>query len=185
MKIVLPDAVIELVRVELDRADVSQWHIGDMLVSIVEELGILYERSGVRSARAAIIRELATRTGRDASTLRDRHLMAAFYPPEVRASYDALTYHQLRACKSAGDNWRQYADWALDNLPAPVALIRARIKHNGDTPPLWLTRFERLIDQAQSLIETPETPIPIVQLTTSFISAAEAAAKDWVIRSAE
>jgi len=66
--------------------------------------------------------------------MRDRESLARFFPPEVREEYP-FTYSQWRALRSAGSAWREYANWAADNLPAPVALIRAQIKSNGDLQP--------------------------------------------------
>jgi len=159
----LPDEVIERARQLQSEAEGHQWHVGDFLVEVVDELGNYYTRQGVRNARAEIIRQLANGVGADASTLRDRECMARFYPLSIRREYNVLTYHQLRACKSAGERWREYADWALDNLPAPVALIRASIKHNGDLPPAWVGRWERMLAIADLLAADEQTP-PVVRL---------------------
>ena len=157
-KIRLPDEVIEYFRQLLDSAESTQWKIGRGLVDLVDEMSPVWERSGVKHARAAIIRQLAVANGVSDSTLRDRESMARFYPPEVQAEYAVLTYHQLRACKSAGEQWRCYADWAVSNLPAPVALIRARVKCNGDLPPAWIGRWERLQELAELLVGDDLTP---------------------------
>ena len=152
----LPDEVIEATRQLLHEGEGYQWRVGDHLAAVVDGFGHVLKRSEV-------IRQLANGVGADASTLRDRECMARFYPPSLRREYDSLTYHQLRACKSAGERWREYADWALDNLPAPVSLIRASIKHNGDLPPAWVGRWERMLVMADLLVVDEQTP-PVVRL---------------------
>jgi hypothetical protein len=153
--------VIEPLRQLVNDADGHQWIIGDYLVDVVDELEAAYSGMGLRNARAWLIRHMAIRVGADTSTLRDRASMCTFYPPDVRREYDALSYHQLRACKSAKDKWREYADWAMENLPAPVALIRARVKHNGDLPPAWIGRWERVLSLADLLADDAEAPAPV------------------------
>jgi hypothetical protein len=161
----LPDEVIETARQLLDSCNEYQWGIGDLLVEVVDELTVAasgFQTHGSGLSRSGIIRELSIRTGTDASTLRDRECMARFYPVPLRQEYSALTYYQLRACKSAGpDHWRAHADWALDNLPAPSALIRARVKHNGELPPAWVSRWERLCELAELLLSDDQTPADI------------------------
>jgi hypothetical protein len=165
----LPDDLIESLRQVINDADRHQWATGDFLVGIVDELEDNYTRLGVRHARAWLIQHMANRVGCDASTLRDREAMARFYPGPVRARYDALSYHQLRACKAAGNQWQEYADWALDNLPAPVATIRAKIKHNGDLPPAWVSRWERVQVLCEALKDDAQAP-PGVRLAARLIS---------------
>ena len=162
----LPDKVIEYTRQLLETQDGHQWKLGDHLVSVCEELagyyaGLLNEgdlERAVRKARAHIIKQLANRTGADRSTLRDRQNVARFFPPDIRGRYSVLSYSQMRACKAAGDRWEEYAIWACDNLPAPVAIIRARIKYNGDLPPVWIARWERIQRLGEILYEDEEAP---------------------------
>lgn len=164
----LPDEAIEQLRQLLDRAESNNWLIGDHVNSVVSECQAWFEKAGFRHARAEIIRQLANATGRDPSTLRDRSAMANFYSPAVRQEFDALSWSQFRAVKSAGDKWREYADWALDNLPAPVAAIRAKIKYNGDGVPVWVSRWERLLQLAELLARDPSAPED-VQATGDWI----------------
>ncbi len=140
----LPDAAIEECRQLISAADNMQFGIGDWLVILVDEVAPQWKAAGVRFPRAEIIRQLSGSTGADASTLRDRESMARFFPVPVRSGYDMLTYHQLRACKAAGEKWREYAEWARGNLPAPVAVIRAKVAGNGHLPPAWESRWERV-----------------------------------------
>jgi hypothetical protein len=156
--IILPDAIIEHLRQLADSNERGQWEIGDFLVSVLDELGPAFESMGVKRARPSIIRQLANRTGLDSSTLRDRESMCRFFPVKARDHYHALTYHQLRSCKSAGDNWRKYADWALVNLPAPVSVIRAKVKANGHECPAWVSRWDRMTGLADVVLCDTDSP---------------------------
>lgn len=161
LTIKLPDEVIEHTRQLILSSDGHQWVIGDHLVAVVDEFGHMIPRH-------EIIRQLSGAVGADPSTLRDREIMARFFDRGVRAEYDMLTYSQLRACKSSGERWREYADWAAANLPAPVALIRARVKHNGHLPPAWVSRWERVLSIA-ALIAADEDAPPVVRLAARLL----------------
>lgn len=147
----LPDVIVEHVRQLQGDAEGHQWRVGDSLVDIVDELEGRYTALGVRRARAWLIGHISDRIGADRSTLRDRESVCRFFPPAVRQQYDVLSWSQFRAVKSAGDDWRQYADWALENLPAPVRVIRARIKNNGHDVAPWVGRWDRLQSIAEKL----------------------------------
>jgi len=133
----------------------SNWQQGDFLVDVVAELGSIIPR-------AEIHKQLAAAVGADRSTMRDRELMSRFW--HDREQYAPLTYSQLRACKSAGDRAREYAEWALANLPAPVALIRAHIKHNGDLQPAWIARWDRVRELCELLAADKDTPARVRQV---------------------
>lgn len=150
--ITLPDEFIEGVRQRLETAEGYQWELGDYLVEAEDEIIPHLSRQGIRYPRAYLIREIASRVGCDTSTLRDRASMARFYPAPIRQEYTPLTYYQLRACKTAGiDRWRTHAEWALANLPAPVAAIRAHVKNNGHLPPAWEGRWARVLELCEQI----------------------------------
>ena len=161
----LPEQLIEAFRQLLDDGEAYQWAVGDFITDAIAEF------PGIE--RAELIRSLADRTGADRSTLRDRHNMARFYPKEVRREYDMLTYSQLRACKSAGDRWREYADWAADNMPAPVAVIRARVKNNGHDQPAWVHRWESLYGIAQQIKDDTAAPFAVRAAASAVILTQE------------
>ena len=169
----LPDEVIERARQLQSEAEGHQWHVGDFLVEVVDELGNYYTRQGVRNARAEIIRQLATGIGCDTSTLRDRESMARVWPAGLRKTLEPLTYSQLRACKRAGDHRLEYAEWALANLPAPVAAIDAKIKHNGDDVPVWQSRWESLLRLAGLLAEDKAAPLRVRALCAELMRDSE------------
>jgi len=147
----LPDDVILEFRRLFEANDAYQFAIGDKLVDLVDEFAHVIKRS-------EILRQLSGATGADPSTLRDRETMARWFSPEVRAEYEVLSYSQLRACKSAGTQWREYAEYAVNNLPAPVAAIRSRIKHNGDMIPVWQARWERILELCELMVNDNAAP---------------------------
>jgi hypothetical protein len=146
----LGDEIIEALRQPLDDGDRYQFAVGDFISEILEEFDHI--------KRSDLIKQMADRTGADRSTLRDRHNVAKFYPKETRKEYDMLSYSQLRACKAAGDEWRKYAEWAVKHLPAPVAMIRARIKSNGDNEPYWISRWARMQNIARLIVADADAP---------------------------
>ncbi len=157
----LPDQVIETLRQLLDDGDYHQFTVGDFIIDVLDEFPNI--------PRADVIRQLADRTGSDRSTLRDRHNVARFYPKEVRQEFDMLTWSQLRACKVAGPEWREYAEWAAGHMPAPVAVIRARIKNDGNDKPAWEYRWDSMQRIAGQLVEDTEAPKRVRKLARLVI----------------
>ncbi len=148
--VVLPDQLIETLRQLLDDGEAYQWATGRFICDALDEFPDVN--------RSELIIQMADRTGANRSTLRDRHNMAKFYPAEVVVQYDMLSYSQLRACKSAGDEAHQYLEWATNNLPAPVAVIRARIDNNGHDQPAWVHRWEAVQRLAQQIADDQDAP---------------------------
>jgi hypothetical protein len=153
----LPEDVVENVRQLLHGSEGYQWAVGDYLVDVLDELSSTWATK-CRNPRAKIIRELAQQTGADTSTLRDRESMCRFFPPRIREKCEPLTWSQLRACKAAGPQWQEYAVWAIDNLPCPVSMIRAKIRGNGDLAPAWVSRWDRVRDLCTLLERDPQAP---------------------------
>ena len=160
--LVLPDDVVEGLRQLQDDSEGVQFQVGDYLVSVTDEFGHI-------AKRAEIIRQLADRTGRDASTYRDRETVCRFFPPEVRARYEGFTYSHWRALKYAGNHWREYADLLAGDISLPVSKLRAVIKHNGHLPPAWAGRWERVSVLCEALKGDSEAP-PEVRLAARLIS---------------
>jgi hypothetical protein len=147
----LPDELIEELRQIQGDTEARQWVVGDFLVGVVDELGSQYERIGVRHARAWLLSHMAARIGCDPSTLRDRECMARFFPAAVREEYPFM-WSQWRALKSAGENWREHAEYWAVNLPAPVAAIRERVKSGGAVrAEPWEARWERVQELAEQI----------------------------------
>jgi len=154
--VVLPEQVIEALRQLLDDGDRHQFVVGDFICDVLDEFPEV--------SRSDLIIQMADRTGANRSTLRDRHNVARFYPEEVRKEFDMLTWSQFRACKSAGDSWREYMEWAAANMPAPVAVIRARIKNNGHDEPAWVHRWEGMQRLAGMIVDDTEAPKKVKEL---------------------
>jgi len=150
MRIQLPDDAVETLRQLTGDSDRVQWAIGDVSLALVDELGGMYGKAPVRM-------RIAAETGLAPETVRDREGMARFYPEHVRQTYQVLGYHQMRACKAAGNEWEKYAEWAVQSgdeyggRPAPVAAIRAKIKGEGDDIPAWVKRWDRLVELAETI----------------------------------
>jgi len=180
----LPDALIDELVTLLDKAEPMQWAIGEFIVKVWEELGDAYanvfkQRNTTWSAAYAksrahawFVAHLAERTGTDVSTLRDRESMVGFWG-EHRRDYEQYTYHQLRAYKAAGDNWRQVmreceleADkWG--KLPS-VRDIRNYIRDNGGKP-AWENRWKRFIRLAELLAEDEDAPNDVREVAGTVI----------------
>lgn len=171
-QVLISDEIIEDFRAIYDSASGLQWATGDYLVDVVDELAPKFgvtldddnQSQAYHRARANIIRQLANGVGCDTTTLYDREGMSRFYPSDVRQDYHMLSYHQLRACKSAGENWKTWADWARDNLPAPVSLIRAKIKSKGHDEQPWVGRWQRIIVLAGAIRDDPDAPQRLRQI---------------------
>ncbi len=156
----LPDGLIETLRQLLDDGDKHQFIVGDFICDVLIEFPEV--------KRSNLIKQMADRTGADRSTLRDRHNCASFFPKEIRQEFDMLSYSQMRACKAAGDKWRKYAEWAAGHLPAPVAMIRRRIKNNGHDEPYWISRWARMQNIARLMVVDPAVP-PKVKLVCQAV----------------
>lgn len=160
----LPDEIIEHLRQLQGDAEKGQWLVGDFLVGVVDELAEIYERAGVRKARTWLVRHMANRIGVDETTLRDRECVARFFPQEARDKYP-FSWSQWRALKSAGDKWEEYAVWATENLPAPVMMIREKIKGNGDAEPKWIYKWNKAMEFFEDISLDEEVPVMIRSFT--------------------
>jgi hypothetical protein len=171
-QVLISDEIIETFRAIYDSSSGLQWSTGDYLVEVVDELAPQFgamlgddnTSQAFHRARASIIKQLAYGVGCDTTTLYDREGMSRFYSEYERKEYHMLTYHQLRACKSAGNNWRTWAEWARSNLPAPVAMIRAKIKQGGREEPSWISRWQRIIVLAGAIRDDSDAPQRLRQL---------------------
>jgi len=160
----LPDDLIDAVsQLNSDEGSI-QWAMGDLLAAAVDEMGPVYAThpgiGSLRRARTYILRKIGDLAGVDDSTLRDRETVCRFFTPKMRLEYDGFTYHQWRAFKSAGGQWRKYAEQAAQNLPAPVRVIRGWIKDdkNEVVIPAWQRMLDKFIDIAWSLERDEAAP---------------------------
>ena len=168
-RVELPTDAVEILRQLTGDSDRVQWAIGEVSAALVDELAGFYGKAPVRQ-------RIAIETGLAPETVRDREAMARFYPEHVRQAYPALGYHQLRACKGAGERWEEYASWAVESAdqyggrPAPVVAIRARIKQNGDQDPGWVRKWERVIELMELLADDQELPELNREIVIKFLA---------------
>ena len=153
----LPDKYINRARFLLESGEVYQWELGDLIEEGVQEIVRVRTSTFAGYSRANLIRELATGTGADESTLRDRHSMARAFPPEIRVKYQPLTYSQLRACRYAGERMYEYAELACAGLWS-VRKIRYEVSSNGHADPIWIARWDRVLELAAQIAGDSEAP---------------------------
>lgn len=163
---VLPERAVELLHAYRDGEDSQQWALGDLAVALRAKL------CKRRGDWIRLCRRLAIEASCDESTVRDRHNMAQFFDGS-REEFSVLSFHQLRACRSAGDAWRTYAERAITSAddyagkPAPVNVIRAWIREDRksasdkeDELPRWeqlLTSIIEMCDAIRRMDDAPET----------------------------
>ena len=168
----LPKDFIETARTLADAPEHYQFQLGDLINNKVAQYESLTDR---RRARWHVIHELNNNAVADESTLRDRSVMAAFWSPDMREEYDMLSYSQKRAIKAAGVLWKEYAEWTLQHLPAPVWLIRKRIKDKGDGEerrPGWERMLDKFIDIAYALERDESAPCWVRQAARHVVEIA-------------
>lgn len=159
-----------------DRESASLWEWADLLAALDTEL------CRNRGDQARLLSLVAGRASLDKSTLRHRLNMGRTFTPDVRAQVDdVLSYSQLEACRAAGDDWRQYALWAIESAddfggtPAPVGAIRKRIRDDAGgakppTEPPWRQKCQRIIDLADSARRERDTPDAVRDVLARFAS---------------
>jgi len=154
----LPEEVLDRAVALCERSEVYQWELGDFLIEVEDEYASVLAHA-VKDVGRWMIQQLAKERMLDASTLRDRRSMARFYPPPIREQYiPPLNYSMLRACKSAGDKWKCYADAALDEPSISVHRMRAMIRKNGDKTPAFVDRWERIVTLCIAMVEDKGAP---------------------------
>lgn len=162
----LPNEVFETLRTMLGKGDRLQWDMGAFLEEVWSEAGSYYTKQwGEKKGRAEYIRDCATNSGADESTLRDRINMRRFFTDADITVWDMYTYHQMRALKSAGpDEWEVFANWGLtaghDGKLASVKQIRREIKiaNQDEVDPEWKVKFDRVKETLAQLTDDIDTP---------------------------
>ena len=116
MKFQIPDEALLQLRDLLEQDATMQWEIGRFIAVYWEEVLKYVDTRDTREAHAEVIRQFATGTGADRTTLRDREKMWLFFTDEDRARFPTFTYHQFRALRKAGPNdWERWAELAALN----------------------------------------------------------------------
>lgn len=135
----IPDEALLYLRDLAEQDTDVQWQVGDLMVDVWDELRNAVDNP--RTAHASMIRQFAKASGIAQSTLRERENVARFFDKWTRS--DVLTYHQHRAIKSAGDDWRKWMVWALDTN-ASVDQIRRAIAEEQNPEPAWKKRLVQI-----------------------------------------
>ena len=165
----LPDEVFTQLTYMLEQGEKWQWKIGRFINEVWEEVqpyvilkaGETHTQA-IRREHAFLIRSLAEGTGADRSTLNDRQNMATFFSVANREKYHMLTYSQLRACKSEGEDWETWADWALTNgfhgRPAGVHTIRKAQALKKNPEFMWVRNLRKIEELAEKIMHDQDTP---------------------------
>ena len=165
----LPDEVFVQLSHMLEQGDKWQWKIGVFINEVWEEVQVYVVRKdkethaqAVRREHAFLIRSLAEGTGSSRSTLNDRQNMATFFSTTDREKYHMLTYSQLRACKSEGEDWETWAKWALTNgfhgRPAGVHTIRKAQAKKNNPEFMWVRNLRKIGDLADKILHDQDAP---------------------------
>jgi len=168
----LPDDVIESFRDLAGNDEDVRWARGDFIATIVDEAMEELRHTPDEKPRVArwVIRELARETGGERDDLSRCYLMADFYPPDVRSKYiPPLTFHKLRACRSAGEQWQKYADLATDDLSITCEALWAMVSRNGDEQPRWLYWLGRAQNYAERLANDETAPLAVREAARDFL----------------
>lgn len=163
----LPDDLVEALRQLCDDADREAFRIGRFLADAWDEFGGVYTAlhgGNERAAHAWFIGYLAARTGREASTLRDRERVARYVTPDMAAEHP-FTFHQWRAIMSAEPERRgDYIAWMHaeaerngGGFPS-VAAIRDEIAADRAGAPAWVRRYARVQRAAAALASDAQVP---------------------------
>lgn len=156
-RFILPDEICNQIEALKSQEEHPRWEIGMISQELVDEFGGTHGKSIVRKA-------VAVEYGCSTSTVADREGMVRFYPRSLRDDsdfahiFDVLSYHQLRACKTAGPTrWQEYADWAVESAddfggrPAPVDAIRKKIKGVSRDDPNWIRMTLRIANLSEDI----------------------------------
>ncbi len=161
----LPDDVQVILIQKADEIDRNYWDIGDICVTLEDELGAYYELCQIR----AVVSDC---TRWKPETLRDIIWMCRRIPPSKRI-YE-LSRHQYRACLAAGDLWENYAQRAqikLNGKPTPVSVIRQWVTDGDDNIDDWERWWNRMYKNALHI--TSEAPESVWEICQQIIEAQE------------
>jgi hypothetical protein len=158
MKFQIPDEALFQLRSMLEQEGKHQWEIGKFLSDYWEEMLKYIHPGEAREQHAEMIRQFAKGTQADRTTLRDRKNMWTFFTDADRLEFEEYTYHWFRALKSAGkDNWREYADRAVEK-DWSVAQVRRAIKKDKDPYLLLVKDLDSIEKKARKLMDSEDTP---------------------------
>lgn len=146
----LPDEVYTQLTYLLSQKEDLQWEIGDFIVDLWSEIEKYTPENDRRKEHATLLKDLSENTGSHYGTLRNLERMSGFYKPEWRQRWQPeLSYYQLRAAKTAGDEWERWCEWAVgegsfNGRPASGDRIREAITGKK-------TNFQRVYERLDSI----------------------------------
>ena len=159
MRVQIPDEALDQLERLLEEDGGIQWEIGDFLVAFWEEMKRYLPTAEQKEAHAELIRQFATGTRADRTTLRDRKAMSVFFPVRVRDRFPMFSYHQFRALRSAGEeDWWAWAELAADEGWS-VAKIRKQIKGEEDPLKKLLEELDSIEAKALKIIFDETQPV--------------------------
>jgi hypothetical protein len=163
-----PDDLIERLQQNTEDEDKARWDDGDVTADIVDEFGEQYGKGLVR-------KRVAIEAGLSSGTIRQREDMSRFFAFPDRVIYDVLTWSQLRACKPAGIDWRDLADWAIESAddfggrPAPVdAIVAKRLSDDGKLPPTWKDKLDKVMEALSEIVTMDDVPKDVIDAVEKF-----------------
>jgi hypothetical protein len=160
IQIQIPDEALDQLRTLLEKDGQMQWIIGDFIVDFWTEVQKYVDTSDTREAHAEVIRQFASGTGADRTTLRDREKMSMFFTKADRARFPLFTYHQFRALRKAGEGWEEYAEIAANNGYS-VAQIRNLIDTEEAPMEVLKKRIAKLCRATWKIMDDETVPMEV------------------------
>jgi hypothetical protein len=164
--VILPDEVFTQLRYLLDQGDMIQWRTGDFILDVWAEIAKYSPPGDHKKDHAIMITQMASRTGADKSTLRSRERVSEFFDEDMRNKWQPpYSYSQMKALRTAGDEWETVAEWGLDggwnNGVATTDEIRDKISGQRDPKELLLKRLVSMEKTARRIIDDEATPVDV------------------------
>lgn len=155
-----------------EQGDRSAWGIGDIALTLVEEL------PGVE--KQEIYKAVGLFSNRVPATVRDYCYVSKSVPVRIRNEYDMLGRHHFKALipHVEDGNWAALCDtvlsWADDyggQVP-PVWVVREKLAGNED--PMWLRRLSRARASAAKIADDEEAPFDVRGYSNEYVRNTEA-----------
>ena len=157
MKFQIPDEALTQLRTLLEEDGTMQWEIGKFIAVYWQEVLRYVDSRDTREAHAEVIRQFASGTGADRTTLRDREKMWLFFTDDDRERFPVFTYHQFRALRKAGEDWERWAILASDGNWS-VARIRKEMAKEEDPNKVLLKRLDKLGKATRKILDDQDVP---------------------------
>lgn len=153
------------------QADMSAWELGDLTVWLMEQVRVgdkyIDPHTEEEISTYQIYAEIGKHARKAPESIRDYAYTSRNVPLSVRQAYPMLGRHHFKALiphYSTLDELYSWCEkimrWADDyaGVVIPVAVLRHRLKDNGDGTPAWQGRFKRLLKLARVLHDDENAP---------------------------